>query len=488
MKPQVRLLFSLSLLAIPACAQAPADGVKLGDNVTFTATLRARVYDWDWFAPAGNFENHYAYSGNFLRLGLAEKAGNWDFDEELMVPFILGLPTKATAPAPAGGLGLGSNYFTNNGNRQYTAMAFPKQLYARYHFGTQGSQIVQAGRTEFSDGTELAPKNETLAIVKRDHVSSRLISTFGFTDVQRSFDGVRYSWTEPGNQDFTFLAATPTRGVFQTDGWGWNRIGFGYAAYTKDWGHGAHAADTRFFAIDYDDFRHIVKTDNRPAAVKAADLQNIHVQTWGGHSIHVFTTSEGIFDALVWGVAQTGKWGADTQRSWGVDFEGGYQPPMLPALKPWLRIGYTATSGDHNPNDTTHGTFFQLLPTPRQYARTPFFNMMNLQDLSGTLILRPKGKITVQSQFDSLRLENTNDLWYSGGGAYQPWTFGYTGRPVSGQRSLANLYDTSVEYRVNRHMTFTAYYGYLQGLAVIKKIYPADQDGTFGYLEALLKL
>jgi hypothetical protein len=486
MKPRVRLIFGLCLLAIPACAQAPADGIKLGDNITFTATLRLRAYDWDWFEPAGNFQNHYAYSGNLLRLNFAEKFGAWDFDEEIAVPFILGLPTRATAPAPAGGLGLGSNYYTNNGNQKNTAMAFPKQLYARYHIGT--TQIVQAGRTEFSDGAEMTPRNATLATVKRDHVSSRLISTFGFTDVQRSFDGVRYSFTQPGNQDFTFFAATPTRGVFQTDGWGWNRVAFGYAAYTKDWGHGAHAADTRFFAIDYDDFRHIVKTDNRSAAVKAADLQNIHVQTFGGHSVHVFTTSAGIFDALIWGVAQIGKWGVDTQRSWGLDFEGGYQPPMLPALKPWIRIGYTATSGDNNPNDTTHGTFFQLLPTPRQYARTPFFNMMNLDDLSGTLILRPHAKVTVQSQFDSLRLANQNDLWYSGGGAYQPWTFGFTGRPVSGNRSLANLYDTSVEYRANRHMTFTAYFGYMQGLSVIRKIYPGDQQGTFGYLEALLRL
>ena len=47
------------------------------------------------------------YSGNFLRLGFAEKAGAWDFDEEIMVPFLLGLPTRATAPAPAGGLRIG---------------------------------------------------------------------------------------------------------------------------------------------------------------------------------------------------------------------------------------------------------------------------------------------------------------------------------------------------------------------------------------------
>src|SRR5579862_335046 len=136
MESSARLVFGLSivlgLVASPLLAQTASDGIKLSDNVTFTATLRSRVYDWDWFEPAGSYQNHYVYSGNFLRLNFAEKAGAWDFDEEIAVPFILGLPTRATAPAPAGGLGLGSNYFSANGNRQYAAMAFPKQLYARY--------------------------------------------------------------------------------------------------------------------------------------------------------------------------------------------------------------------------------------------------------------------------------------------------------------------------------------------------------------------
>src|SRR5581483_8474725 len=122
--------------------------------------------------------------------------------------------------------------------------------------------------------------------------------------------------------DFTFVGATPTRGVFQTDGWGWNRVGFGYAAFTKDWGHGNHSADTRFFAIDYDDFRHIVKTDNRAAAVKAKDLENIHLQTWGLHTLHAVTTSAGTINALGWATFQTGRWGNLTQRAYALDFEG----------------------------------------------------------------------------------------------------------------------------------------------------------------------
>jgi hypothetical protein len=86
-----------------------------------------------------------------------------------------------------------------------------------------------------------------------------------------------------------------------------------------------------------------------------------------------------------------------------------------------------------------------------------------------------------------VRLTDPNDLWYSGGGAFQPWTFGYTGRSTSGKRSLGNLYDTSVEYRVNRKFTLTGYFGYTQGLAVMEQIYPNGKDGKFGYLEGLFR-
>jgi hypothetical protein len=480
-------LFALILTtAAQANAQTAPDAIKLGD-VTFTASLRSRLYIWDWFQPAGSYQNQYAYSGDLLRLNFAEKRGALDLDAEIAVPFLLAMPNNATAPAPQGALGFGSNYFTANTNHRYSSMAFAKQLYARYHFGAKETQSLQVGRFEFNDGTELTPKNATLAALKRDRISQRLIGTFGFSDIGRSFDGLRYSWSKP-TTDFTFLASTPTRGVFQTDGWGWNRIGFGYAAFSKDWGHGSHAADTRIFVIDYDDFRHILKTDNRSAAVRKGDTENIHIQTWGGHSIHAFTTSAGTIDALVWAVAQTGRWGTQTQRAYALDFETGFQPAILPKLKPWLQAGYTIGSGDGNPNDSTHSTFFQILPTPRPYARFPFFNMMNTEDAFGALILRPHAKVTVSSEFHSLRLTNPNDLWYSGGGAFQPWTFGYNGRAVSGRRSLANLYDTSVEYRCNRHVTLTAYLGYAQGHSVMELLYPNDKDARFGYLEALFRM
>jgi len=477
---------SILVLAAAALQAQSADQptpFKIG-GMTFSGSLRSRLYMWDWFQPTtGN--NDYQYSGNLLRLGLSQSRDSWDWNAEFAVPFLLGLPNNATGTGPQqGALGLGANYFSANA-AQNTAMIFPKQLYIRFDgLGGNRAHTLQIGRFEFLDGSEVAPKNATLATLKRDRVAQRLIGNFGFSDVGRSFDGIHYAYATP-KDNVTFIAAVPTRGVFQVDGWGWNRIGFGYTSYTHEWGSKRHSADTRFFFIEYDDFRHILKTDNRALAVRRADLANIRVETFGGHSLHAVETTAGTFDILVWGAIQTGRWGAQSQRAGSFDIEGGLQPKTLARLKPWIRGGFTYGSGDGNPNDNTHGTFFQLLPTPRPYAKFPFFNMMNTEDRYGILLLRPHKKVTVTSEFHAIRLTDANDLWYAGGGAYQPWTFGYTGRATSGKRSLGNLYDTGIDYRVTRRLTLGGYFGYAQGLAAISGIYPAGKDGRFGYLEFL---
>jgi hypothetical protein len=477
-----------STAPVPPAAPAPAapGPLKLGD-VTFTGILRSRAYAWDWFQPASG-NNNYQYSGNILRVTFSENRQTWQWNAELAVPFLLGMPTGATGTGPQqGALGLGSNYATANNGKQNAAMIFPRQLYVE--FDTIGGERgrLKIGRFTFLDGSEIAPKNATLAALKRDRVTQRLLGDFGFSDVGRSFDGAHFSYSPSLSDNITVIGAIPTRGVFQMDGWGWNRVGFGYAAYTHDWGSGRHSADTRLFMIEYDDWRHILKTDNRLLSVRRTDTANIVINTFGGHSIHAVESAAGTFNFMFWGVAQTGRWGLQKQRSGATDAEAGFQPKILRAIKPWLRAGYTWASGSSNPNDNTHRTFFQLLPTPRPYARFPFYNMMNTEDAFGSIILTPATKITLSSEFHSLRLSRANDFWYSGGGVFQPWTFGYTGRSTSGRRSLGNLYDTSLEYRVHPKLTMTGYFGYTQGLAAMEQIYPKGKNATLGYVEGLYR-
>jgi len=99
-------------------------------------------------------------------------------------------------------------------------MLFTKQGYIRFNeLGGTAGQSLKLGRMEFIDGTEVTPKDATLAALKRDRIAHRLIGNFGFSDVGRSLDGVQYV-LDRSKLNLTLLGARPTRGVFQVDGWG----------------------------------------------------------------------------------------------------------------------------------------------------------------------------------------------------------------------------------------------------------------------------
>jgi len=172
-----------------------------------------------------------------------------------------------------------------------------------------------------------------------------------------------------------------------------------------------------------------------------------------------------------------------THRAAAFNVEAGLQPKMLPRVRPWIRAGFVYGSGDGDATDTRHGTFFQALPTPRLFALFPFYNMMNTQDVFGILVLRPSARLTVKHESHWLRLANGRDLWYASGGAFQPWTFGFSGRPANGAAALANVYDVSADYVFNKNTTASAYWGYAAGKSVVGDAYKDQPNGSFGYLE-----
>jgi hypothetical protein len=475
------------LACFPVAAQAPAlTPLKIGD-VVVSGSLRTRVESWDWFE--GKADNQYTYPGSILRLSLSQSRRAFEWQIEFAVPFLLGLPDDAIASGPQGQLGFGASYFAANGRNTNAAMLFAKQGNIRFNeLGGVAGQSLKLGRMEFIDGTEVTPKDATLAALKRDRIAHRLIGNFGFSDVGRSLDGAQYV-LDRSKLNLTLLGVRPTRGVFQVDGWGELNANIFYGALTGQMPGRSGSGEWRVFGLGYSDYRDgVVKTDNRPLAVRAADTGRINIGTYGGHYLQTVQSSLGTLDLLAWGAIQTGSWGKLAQRSGAFAVEAGLQPPVLRAVRPWLRGGYDYGSGDGNPNDKTHGTFFQVLPTPRVYARFPFFNIMNSRDVFGELILRPGKAITIRTDVHSLALADRNDLWYSGGGMFQPWTFGYTGRPSNGHAGLATLYDASADYGVSTHVSVGAYYGYAAGKLVIQSIYPNGKNANFGYLELTFRM
>ena len=474
---RIVVLFSLLLTTTASSVAA---------QVAVSGSLRTRAYSWDWFGDSANGD--YMYPGSLARLALSQSKKRYDWQVELAVPFVLDLPADAIAPGAAGQLGLGATYFAANTSRTNVAAFFIKQGAIRFkNLGGVDGQSLTVGRMEFNDGAEVVPKNAALAALKRDRISQRLLGNFGFSDVGRSIDGALYVFNG-ATSNVTLLGGRPTQGVFQVDGWGELNVNVLYGAWTKQLGGRSNTGEWRVFGLGYHDYRDsVLKTDNRVLATRRADTESIKVATFGGHYLRIAETGAGPVDVLAWGAMQTGSWGTLAHRAGAFAAEVGWQPPVLQRLEPWLRGGYDYGSGDGDATDETHGTFLHMLPTPRVYARFPFFNMMNCTDAFGEVILRPRKGITVRTDVHGLRLADANDLWYMGGGAFQPSTFGYTGRPSNGQSGLATLYDVSGDYALNGHVGLGVYYGYAAGKPVTQAIYPDGGNAHFGYVELLFR-
>ena len=471
----------------PASKTAPAPQtprqLKIG-NVNFSGSLRLRVENYGWWETPG-FEDDYTFGAAVLRLSLSQQKEKFDWLVEGEFPVLINLPERAIAPAPQGQLGLGGSYFAASGHQDGSAVL--KQAFVRVKtlFGDKRSSL-RVGRFEFVDGTETTPADPTLAALKRDSIAHRLLGHFGFTHVGRSFDAVQYVHNTK-ESNFTFVGGRPTEGVFQLRGLKELDVDFWYGAYTKPVASRKVASEFRILALHYHDGRGALKTDNRSAALRSADHRNIRITTVGGNYITALKTAPGKIDLLAWGVGQFGDWGNQDHRAGAIVFEGGFQPSaLLGKYEPWFRGGYSRSTGDGNATDGRHSTFFQVLPTPRIYARFPFYNMMNTEDIYAQFKLKPHARIILRADVHHLRLSNANDLWYVGGGAFQEGSFGYIGRPSGGRRGLGTLFDASADITITPTTVLTLYGAGVRGGGVQSFVYPAggpNPTARFFYAE-----
>jgi hypothetical protein len=480
------------LMAVGAVnARAQVDLFTIaGQPVTLSAIEQNREEVWSWFNPGlikgRNYDNQYNFMGSWIRVGAGYQLDGIKGFAELMSPYFLNLPDNAIAPAPQGNLGLGANYYQPHGNPD-DASVFLKQAFVEFRGKPVRDFDFKGGRFEFFDGSEYLPPDddqELLWLVK-NRIAQRLIANFQFSDVMRSFDGAIAAY---GNSKWqaTAMYGVPTKGVFDLNGmnelrdidvaYGSVNAGPGLFA-SKLWG----SSLLRLFYIFYDDGRGLTLVDNRSTTGKP-DTGSLSIDTVGADYVRKQPAGPGIADLVLWTAGQFGKWGVQRQQAYAAVAEIGYRLEKA-AWSPWLRLGYTVGSGDGSSSNSTHSTFFQILPTPRIYAFFPFFNMMNIDDAMGQLILSPRPDMEIQASAHGLWLDSAADLWYSGGGAYDNRYFGYTGRPSFGHSYLATLTDCQFTWQFSRHLAIELYYGHAFGGNVIGAIYPSGREGNFGFVQ-----
>jgi hypothetical protein len=475
-------LFFLTTIALGQTPQTnPSTTVA---PLTATALIRERTNTTQWFSATPNAEV-YAHQDSLLRLSLSQRVRHFDYLVELGQSAELALPTDAVSPVSAQGqLGLGGSYYAANNNNEDPAAASLRQGFLRLHF-KRDANMIRVGRFEFFDGQETAPRIATLSWLQNNRVAQRLVGNFGFSNGQRSFDGIDAKVGGP-HWDLTAMAGRATQGVFNMNANPELNVDIQYLAYTRSLAN--DRIIIRGFGLGYHDGRTgLTKTDNRTAAARALDHQNIRIGSYGGDFISLIPAGRNNLDLVFWGVLQDGQWGLLTQRSGAFALEGGLKLDSI-RTSPWLRGGMFRSTGDNNNTDGVHNTFFAVLPTPRVYARFPYFNTMNSKDEFVQIIDKPSAKIDLRSDLHFLQLTAPGDFWYSGGGAYDNKVFGYTGRPSNNHGSFSSLADISMDYAINEQFSFTAYYAKSFGKTVVSSIYTTDKDAQFGYFELNYKL
>ncbi len=491
-------LLLVALLAIPPqdCAAMELTTIN-GEPLTLSGWARFRDYTWSYFnpgpLPSAVSDNQYNYEALVMRLGLGYQLDGVKFFIEGMNPTMFNLPNDATAPPPRGALGLGANYFAPNCThaKPQTCTGTVSSIFLKQGFVEFGQQIlpglkIKGGRFEFFDAAELEPEDRDLRWINDNRAAQRLIGNFGWSDVMRSFDGAQVSY---GGRDWKAIAfyAVPTKGVFDINAMDEiSSIDVFYGALDAihnfgTWGNSLG----RVFYIWYDDNRGVTPVDNEPTARAKANLRSISIDTIGADWAHDVKLGPGTADLLIWGAYQFGEWGKLTQRAYAIVGEAGYRLDDAP-WTPWLRAGYDMSSGDSDPNDGVHGTFFQILPTPRIYALNPVYNMMNLTDALGELIIFPRGDLNLRTTLHGLWLSSAYDRWYSGGGAFDNHIFGYTGRPSFGRSYLGTVLDSGLTWQATSHLSFYLYGGHMFGGSVIAANFPGGREETFGYAEGVI--
>ena len=447
----------------------------------------SRYENWNWFEPLpqSNDNNDYDYYFVRSRLALGYRFKWLEAFIQIQDTHVGELPNNSLAAPPAGPLGFGAIYYAHR-KKTDSHGTFVKQGYLRLQNIIFDGFSLMGGRFDYIDGMEVTYDNPKIMWLKKMRLAERLIGPFGWSAFTRSFDGGQVS-LDKELFNITAMVSHPTEGGFENDHRTINKITVVATTLTLKHDKIIPHTENRLFYYFYGDDRHIPKVDNTIPGSQE-NQGKIEIHTLGFHVLNTVDVGPGVGDFLLWGTGQFGKWGGLTHKAWAWTAEAGYQFTNIPA-KPWLRTGYFMSSGDSDPTDSEHGTFFQILPTARKYALFPFYNLMNSEDFFIQVILKPIRKMVVRTDFRILQLNERDDRWYMGSGATRRrgTIFGYIGRPSFGSKDLAKLLDISVSYIFNKNINLNAYYGHAWGDDVIKNINTEDDDADFFFFELGLR-
>lgn len=440
--------------------------------MTGTVSNITRVESWSFFEPRAGIlsaldqpvgEPDYTFIGDRAGLGANVAGERFDLAGAFNYVRLENLPTDAIGP---GGLGSGAFYFAATGVR-YSYQLYLSELTVRIKSRDRGRSLTM-GRMPFSSGVRHRPRDYTVTLdrLTRERLASRLIGNFEWSFYQRRFDGARFD-VDDGPWQHTAAAFVPTQGGFEeSTNLSMPKVQIGVGSTT----HTSGLAESQAFAYLYRDRRrgNFAVVDNTASRDRPVDIT---IATLGGSHARMRRTHAGAIDLVAWGALQLGDWYGVPHRAGSAAIEAGHQWTDAP-LRPWLRAGYLWSSGDADPRDGRHGTFFQMLPSSRQYALSSVYAQMNLRDAFLQAWIEPR-RFSARIEVHRVALASGRDLWYQGSGATasRDRFFGFSGRAAGGERSLGTVLEGTLDVPIRKHWSVNAYAGTIWGGNVVARMF-----------------
>ncbi len=394
---------------------------------------------------------------------------------------------------------------------------FPGQL------GAEGDDAfdLRQGYVEIGNAREF-PLTLKLGRQILAYGDERLVGSFDWNNIGRTFDAVKLRWERPKwwVEGFASAVAVPTRGKYnQSDFVNGNETDRGQVF------SGLYFSTTAlpFQTTDVYAFHLHEETGPKYLPLARGDTNFVtlgfRVKSKPG-AFHHEPAPMPDAKALADGKSTPTPPPAPKPLSFDYDAEGAYQTGRVRGLEltafavhagagytfevPWTpRIGleYNYATGDNNAADTNIETFQNLFPTNHKfYGFMDTFSWQNMHNPAISLKVAPTKKLTVQVDYHLFWLATNEDVWYRANGvtAVRPLRtpapavpLGAPPAPLPPQATNADKFagselDFTVTYKPLKQLSLQAGYSHFFAGRYLKDT-GAHDDADFGYVQATIE-
>ena len=171
-------------------------------------------------------------------------------------------------------------------------------------------------------------------------------------------------------------------------------------------------------------------------------------------------------------VYQFGSFGSGEIQAWTAASDVGFTFESAP-FTPRLGLKANITSGDDNPNNADLQTFNPLFPRGAYFGEPALIGPANHIDVHPSLEVAVRRNVTLNLNWDFFWRENTHD------GIYGPAVNLIQSGQTSDARYVGNQAELMLEWRLDRHFTFTADYAHFFAGGFLKQTTPGKDVDYF---------